>query len=38
AAGDTNSKKLRQLVTAASDGSIAATAAIRYVKVTLRNK
>lgn len=36
AAGDTNSKKLRQLVTAASDGSIAATAAVRYVKVTLR--
>lgn len=38
AAGDTNTKKLRQLVTAASDGAIAATSAIRYVKVTLCNK
>lgn len=32
AAGDTTDKKLRQLVTAAGDGSIAATSAIRYIK------
>lgn len=37
-AGDTNSKKLRQLVTAASDGSIAGTSALRYVKVAMRKK
>ena len=33
AAGDTTDKKLRQLVTAAGDGCIAATTAIRYIKV-----
>ncbi|MDY0345375.1 MAG: FAD-dependent oxidoreductase [Bacilli bacterium] len=33
AAGDTTDKKLRQLVTAASDGCIAAASAIRYIKV-----
>ncbi len=33
AAGDTTDKKLRQLVTAAGDGCIAATSAIRYIKV-----
>jgi thioredoxin reductase (NADPH) len=32
AAGDTTDKKLRQLVTAAGDGCIAATSAIRYIK------
>lgn len=31
-AGDTREKELRQLVTAASDGAIAATAAFRYIK------
>ncbi|MDD3207580.1 MAG: FAD-dependent oxidoreductase [Bacilli bacterium] len=33
AAGDTIDKKLRQLVTAAGDGCIAAATAIRYIKV-----
>lgn len=33
AAGDITNKKLRQLVTAANDGAIAATNAIQYVKV-----
>ncbi len=33
AAGDTTDKKLRQLVTAAGDGCVAATTAIRYIKV-----
>lgn len=32
AAGDVRSKKLRQVITAASDGAIAATAAYRYIK------
>ncbi|MFA5421417.1 MAG: FAD-dependent oxidoreductase [Bacilli bacterium] len=32
AAGDTTDKKLRQLVTAAGDGCIAAASAIRYIK------
>jgi len=32
AAGDTTDKKLRQLVTAAGDGAIAAASAIKYVK------
>ena len=31
-AGDTRTKELRQLVTAASDGAVAATAAFRYLK------
>lgn len=33
AAGDITNKKLRQLVTAANDGAIAATNAVQYVKV-----
>lgn len=31
-AGDTRQKELRQLVTAASDGAVAATAALKYIK------
>ena len=31
-AGDTREKELRQLVTAAADGAVAATAAFRYIK------
>ena len=31
-AGDTREKQLRQLVTAAADGAVAATAAFRYIK------
>ena len=33
-AGDTRTKELRQLVTATSDGAIAATGAIKYINET----
>ena len=33
AAGDVVDKKLRQLVTAANDGAVAATSAFQYVKM-----
>lgn len=36
AAGDLNDKKLRQLVTAASDGAIAAISAFQYIKGVLK--
>ena len=32
AAGDTRTKRLRQIITAASDGAIAATAAVEYIR------
>ncbi len=32
AAGDTRTKRLRQIITAASDGAIAATAAVEYLR------
>jgi len=35
-AGDIVSKKLKQLVTAASDGAIAATSAYQYVKTEVK--
>ena len=32
AAGDTRTKRLRQIVTAAADGAVAATAAAEYIR------